>query len=186
MIKSCKGCRYRSHLGILGKGCCYLLETGRSRLGQMTPEQRKAGECPVRMEGILPVRIVRPKVHAYAIDKRTVTKRRMTYDPDQMLTLYDQGKTDGEIAESVGCAKDTVMKWRRRKGLTPNVNKPKTPINYELVRRLYMAGLTDIEIAGALGCCRSAIQKWRAENLLPVNRPRGKETDCRGPSGPSQ
>lgn len=181
MIKSCKGCRYRSHLGILGRGCAYLLYTGRSRLGQMTPEQRKAGECPVRMEGILPVRIVRPKVHAYDIDKipsnGPAKMRKMLYDSDQMLTLYDQGKSDGEIAEAVGCAKDTVQKWRRRKCLTPNVNPPRRPIDYEMVRRLYMAGLTDREIAETLGCGRNSIYEWRAGNLLPFNRKRKEKTD---------
>ena len=184
MVKNCKGCRYRAYLGVLGWGCAYLLDTGQSRVAQMTPEQRKNRECPVRLEGIPPVRIERPKVHAYDVDRHPPRKRSMFYDSDRMLTLYDQGKSDAEIAAAMGCVKGTVMDWRHRKGLAPNVNRAKQKINYESVRRLYMAGLSDRMIAKTIGCSLPPIGRWRRREGLPPNQGRGKEADRRGPSGP--
>jgi len=45
----------------------------------------------------------------------------MTYDRSLFKKLYDEGKTDKQIAESMGCCVSTVIKWRKVENLSFNV-----------------------------------------------------------------
>lgn len=45
------------------------------------------------------------------------------YDWTAAWELYNQGHTDREIAEAMGCTAPTVGSWRSRHGLSPNRRK---------------------------------------------------------------
>lgn len=47
------------------------------------------------------------------------------------LNLYLKGKSDGEIADCLGTSKAAVLRWRRRKGLSPNVSPSKMTLCWE-------------------------------------------------------
>ena len=48
------------------------------------------------------------------------SKRPHKYDKTKFAELYEQGKSDKEIADEVGCKAATVWTWRRRRGLAAN------------------------------------------------------------------
>ena len=41
--------------------------------------------------------------------------------------LYDEGQSDLEIAEQLGCSKQTLANWRKREGLHANYPKSRAP-----------------------------------------------------------
>jgi uncharacterized protein YjcR len=45
---------------------------------------------------------------------------------DRAKELYDQGLTDGRIAEAIGVSTNSVLNWRRKEGLPSNYD-PKAP-----------------------------------------------------------
>lgn len=45
------------------------------------------------------------------------TRKRANPDWDAAMELYNQGLTDPEIAERIGCSKYAIFKWRKRNGL---------------------------------------------------------------------
>ena len=154
--------------------CGYHVDTGRCRITQMTPEERKSGECRFfeagepKKERVRPM-IVNPDPLARIVYESPRRKKQPVYDRDRMLTLYDQGKSDGEIAAAMGCIKDTVMHWRKSMELPPNRHKPHRKIDRERVRALYMRGLNDQEIAKEMNISHQSVSNWRNENGLPRN-----------------
>lgn len=158
-----------------------MTDTGRSRIAQMTKEQIRSGECPFFEAGKAKRTIVRPFIISPDPLARLVyepmPRKPVLYTDDLLLTEYDKGKTDREIAEALGCAKDTVRLWRKRKELPPNGMSPKRRIDYGKVRALYMEGLSDRKIAAELGCSSGRILDWRWAEGLPANYPPGKKKE---------
>lgn len=98
--KLCAKCRYWKNYGTHISHCWYCLENHKSRIAQMTPEQRKNGECPF-------------------FERRTKS-RRARVDYGKVLVLYMQGLSDQKVAKGAGCSQTAVHEWRRMKGLPPN------------------------------------------------------------------
>lgn len=179
--KICRGCCHwrRQRTGVLGPHCGFLMDTGYSRIGQMTGEQRKSGECPFFEKGRQRKTTVKPFIVSPDPLSRLsyglpgIPKpRRTKYDEDKILTLYDQGKSDKEIAAALECSAEAIRGWRRRRELPANF--PRAPsLDTRGVRELYMAGLNDGEIARRVGCTRNAVYVWRKRERLPANY--GKE-----------
>ena len=161
--------------------CGYMEDTGRSRIAQMTEAQRRSRECHF-FEAGPPKKVIHKPIVVSPNRLARLTEGRMfrsrpRLDYDRMLTLYDRGMSDGQIAEAVGCAKDTVRIWRNRRELPPNVNKPRKRVDTEKVRALYIAGFSDRRIADMVGCSSNAVLDWRHREKLPPNYQPGKKEE---------
>ena len=162
--KLCRKCSYRGTLG--GVICCdYAWVTGRCRTAL---PKREDGRCPGFDEG--------PAKHVEFVwpvnQPLTVTRvRAMKYDGKKMMELYNQGMTDGQIAEAVGSSKSAVYGWRKRNDLKPNVEPPqRTPrFSRKLFRLLYEQGLSDAKIARRMKCGVTSVGRWRRQIGLPPN-----------------
>lgn len=82
--------------------------------------------------------------------------------------LYDQGLTDQEIADKLGCTVNLIGARRRAAGL-PSVAQRNNDAEYQ---RLYDAGYCDAHVAQVMGCTKSAVANWRKRNGLPFNQDR--------------
>ena len=82
--------------------------------------------------------------------------------------LYNEGKTDREIARELGCRTGTVNAWRHREGLAAHGNVPK----YDKARALELvkSGATEAEVARELGCSKSAVKSWKRRAGLTAPR----------------
>lgn len=194
----CRNCIYRSRQH---NTCDYIVIEGHSRArGQALPGEG----CTVRVTG---TRRAPPHVvHGQRSSPRTLPetkprKRPGQYAPTQAhlakLELWEDGRTDSEIAEIMGIERKTVVGWRRAHNLPPNMPpkpepkpapKPKPepkpeppkpePKPPKQSRRtglqdfpermaLYQQGMNDAQIAEAVGATRNAIANWRAKRNLP-------------------
>lgn len=109
-------------------------------------------------------------------------KRRISERDAQRL--WEQGKTDLEIAAALGATRSGVQHWRVRNGLPCNYDPcgPKALWDQTLARKLYQKGATDAEIADAVGLSRQAVARWRKQNGLqskhqPINAGRPLKMD---------
>lgn len=82
--------------------------------------------------------------------------------------LYDQGLTDQEIADKLGCTVNLIGARRRAAGL-PSIAQQRNDAKY---RHLYDAGYCDAHIAQEIGCSKKAVSVWRNRHGLPFNRDR--------------
>lgn len=89
--------------------------------------------------------------------------------------LWENGLTDKEIAEAVGCSRTTVRRFRYQNDLATNSWGVKTDLIDEIGWPMYRSGSTDIAIAEKVGCSRFLVQRWRVKNKLPSNCPTGSE-----------
>ena len=119
----CQNCRYHAWTQSMGPHCEYAIVTGRTRLAQMTPAQRKAGYCPVTAAEFAAAP-ARPMIHMY--DDRRVIQREK-YDRAMFYKLYGQGLTDGEIAEAAHCGTSTVRRWRKALDLPYHTKEERKP-----------------------------------------------------------
>jgi hypothetical protein len=91
------------------------------------------------------------------------------------LRFYEEGLTDGSIAQKMRCTKTTVKLWRKKHGLpSRHLSKPEGsaagPATYRL---LYAQGLCDVDIAARAGAARQTVFVWRHRQGLPANLPWG-------------
>ena len=112
--KYCWKCIYRGRLQKEGFECNYCFLTGHSRLARTSPEQRAAGECPVREEG---------KQRKGVPQKGLARSYPFKVDRIKLRTLYDRGLNDAEIAREIGCSESTVFNWRHENELPANAKK---------------------------------------------------------------
>lgn len=167
-MADCTGCRYQSgELGVIGLHCNYLLITGRTRLGQMTPEQRReakiSGACLFKERGPQAT-VIQTPMGGYQIER--IKPRRIRYDRDIFRKLWEQGLSDSQMAKEVGCAKETVIKWRQEEGLP--FNEAHVHVDREKMLALYQQGLNDGEIGRELGCAPQTVKHWRNKKGLPA------------------
>lgn len=117
---SCRGCIYKAapHSGYI---CDYLLITGRSRgcpiegctVKKTKGQAKRHKPRPVTLPGSLP----RVTTGQKAPQK---PGHKVTFDEAKALELYRAGKSDAEIAKTVGgISRQGILMWRRRRGL-PN------------------------------------------------------------------
>ena len=58
---------------------------------------------------------------------RAVKELPASVDWLRVRQLYDEGQSDLEIAEQLGCSKQTLANWRKREGLHANYPKSRAP-----------------------------------------------------------
>lgn len=159
--KLCEQCRWRGYID--ADLCCdYMYITGHART--VLPP-REDGGCPVFEAG---EREFSGIVQTLLPPTKNVVKRTMVYDEAIMRAAYDNGGTDKEIAEAVGCGKSTVWKWRQFRGLPPNLAPPTEPkFDRVAMMALYKKGYGDKMIARMMGCTHATVFRWREKNDLP-------------------
>lgn len=155
-----KDCLYRNRNNPMQTGNCdYLTLTGKSRTAGLPERLQLPCNCP-RYE-----------------PKGSKPKKEETDWRSKALRLYQNGATDGEIAETLGVTRNRVQKWRYNTIKKPPNKAPKGPkaqVDYKKMSELYRAGWNDIQIAAELGCCQVLVFRWRLKNSLPPNRRHGK------------
>ena len=95
-------------------------------------------------------------------------ERKCKIDDERARKLWEQGKTDPEIASALGVSKGCVWHWRNRAGL-PSVEYRTRPkgINWEETgRRMLENGATDREIAETVGRSPATVCLWRKRHGL--------------------
>lgn len=122
---------------------------------------------PVVLRGSTPRKEPKPKTD----DRRRIHAGRK-YDWAQFRALWEEGKNDREIAQTIGCNPDTVRKWRHGAGLPPRYRQE---IDRKKLRALWEAGMDDPHIAQELNISRQAAWRARTSMGLPIRRVREKE-----------
>lgn len=137
-----------------GYGCDYAAKEGRSRLPQIPREEWPCVPCRLYVRG------QRKRIRPNAIHlKGSTTVRKTRINWEYAEKLWNEGKTDREIAELVGAGKSTVEEHRRRWG-QPNPEARKCKYDIELMALLYEQGKSKREIAQQLGCTAATVRKY--------------------------
>ena len=173
----CATCAYRASDATPAKehpGCNYLLLTGHSRLKEvyrllkvdrMTDKVREAmrpARCLNYRKGDKPIRTDDVQI---LLPGSMASHRR--FDRERAGELYKIGLNDREIADELGCAHETVRRWRQNEGLGHNYTHGAKPP--ERILSLYEAGETDKEICSELGLSSGYLCKWRMKRGLRPN-----------------
>lgn len=111
-VRPCRGCRF---LG--GLDCDYLLITGKKR--PCAPGEGctvKESGHPKKRRIVLPPKHDSPKLTTHKGPGRKPTVFEALERSREAKDLYEAGASDGEIAERMGCHKNTVAKWRKQTG----------------------------------------------------------------------
>lgn len=69
------------------------------------------------------------------------------YDHDKIWKLYDEGKSDREICDAVGCSQDYIRNLRESKRLPQNAD----PFDTGKMNALHRAGWSAYKIADEMG-----------------------------------
>jgi len=96
------------------------------------------------------------------------------YDWAKAKTLYDEGKTDREIAVCLGCTYGAVVLWRKNLGLVAhcpsNIHRIPKEI-YETIRPMIESGESLRDIADKTGVHIETIRKFAIRNKLHIALP---------------
>jgi hypothetical protein len=92
------------------------------------------------------------------------------------MKLYRAGASDTEISKRTGEKRNTIVRWRRAKGLpfNPACRKRLSPSKHAQRRLFYQLGWSDVQIAEAQRVDRVSIKQWRQAQGLPANCARGQ------------
>lgn len=93
---------------------------------------------------------------------------------EQRMALYQKGLNDKEIGDRLFLTPTTIVYWRQKNGLHPNMARNNlTERELEIMERMYRARASDSQIANEIGRCVSTVRSWRRRNDLPGNFGRG-------------
>ena len=107
MTHPCKGCVDASRIyGTRQYVCDFLLHTGRARSLICPP----GAACTMKSTKPRSLDDIKPETRG----------RRICWDTQMGMWLYQQGLSDSEIARRVGTTRQCVRAWRVRRGLTTN------------------------------------------------------------------
>lgn len=131
----------------------------------MTPRQEEARR--LALSGLLNTEIAvqmgisRQGVHNLLKATGTPSNRHPKPDAEQIVTLYQQGLTDGDIAQETGWCKATVQYTRYRAGTRGRIGGQPVlvPCEVERLCRLAREGWTQIELATEFGVNQTLISK---------------------------
>ena len=102
--------------------------------------------------------------------------RESDFDPVKMRELYDQGKNDSQIADSLGLTPSRVRRWRQSEQLPGN---RRAQFNTTEAEQLIASGWSDRRLAEHFGVSTHAIVNWRKRaGILPqadVQRKKAKK-----------
>ena len=114
MAIKCGKCEHRNVSGCAGL-CNYIGDTGHCKI---VTAVREDGTEYKTVSPVEDCAFFEPKKGGRKVTMTLVQIRKIDYD--LVRKLYLQGLVDREIAEKVGCAKDTVWKWRKQHKLPSN------------------------------------------------------------------
>lgn len=80
--------------------------------------------------------------------------------------MFEEGKSDEEIAKAVNRTVLTVERWRYRKGFLRIEKRSKPGWDKETAYKLFLDGKTDKEISVAVDSTVNAVKSWRYANGL--------------------
>lgn len=104
----------------------------------------------------------RPVPKPFLVSAKAPPERKgRKYNWKEFRALWDEGKTDGEIAREMRCSKDTVANWRHAEGL--DFRRRRAPITRSELLEDWKAGLSDPKIAAKHGVSTSAVNRLRRE-----------------------
>ena len=101
---------------------------------------------------------------------------RAKLDTPEIIGLYDQGHSDADIGKVVGCAPNSVRKWRIETGRPPNSAKgPKSrqkrlENHLEDIKAALAAGVTTNALAERYGVHRETVRRFRIIHGLGTAR----------------
>ena len=86
-----------------------------------------------------------------------------------IISLFNQGKTQKEIADAIGCCRTTIKYYLKQWG----IEKEKTDIESkkDLIVSLFKQGKTQQEIAEAIGCSKTTIKSFCRSMLFSLSIP---------------
>lgn len=93
---------------------------------------------------------------------------------DQIIELYNQGKTDVEIAEILSTERSAVYYIRTKHKLQANVKITEETEDDRTIMKLYKKGWCDSQIGMAVNRLERGICYWRKQRGLKSNRKRGE------------
>lgn len=103
-------------------GCDYAGITGKTRTGQLPPEQHDPAKCPLHkrdqheMATLEPFRLKGSNPQTESARARYRGGGKVMYDWERGRELYDGGASDQQIADTLGCSRGAVRGWRQRSG----------------------------------------------------------------------
>ena len=154
--------------------CNYFFITGETKTSRGEADITR--KCGLYKPGTAPRARVQPVVlrgsspkRERRAEERPRARAGRRYDWAQFRALWEEGKTDAEIARAFGANAGTIRKWRHYEGLPPR-HRPE--IDRKKLRELWEAGMNDPQIAQALGIPRSSAQKARTAMGLPTRSPK--------------
>lgn len=124
--------------------CNYESVTGRARIAGYKGKKTLPCNCPrYESDGSLPAPVEDWKATA--------------------LGMWEEGRTDREIADATGQPMAKVTRWRNRLKLEvhPDRKGPPPQFDWKKALTLYRRGYNDKEIAQKLGCGVSTVWRWR-------------------------
>ena len=156
-------CRYHSGNVSGSDGSCnYFFITGETKtsLGEADITRK----CGLYKPGTA---LTRGKPKPIVISEKSPPERGgRKYDWKRFRSLWDEGRTDGEIAREMRCNKETVAKWRRKEGLP--FRRKRAQLTREELRADWAEGLSDTMIAAKHGVSPGTVRRLRREMGIPA------------------
>ena len=116
-----KKCKYHTGCTTGAKESCnYFFITGITKHSQGVTDWQ---ECRLFDAGQRERAPIQRPVEGKPVQRPFVSR----FDWDKARELYEQGKTDMDIAVTIGCSDTTVREWRKREKLDPNFKRGERP-----------------------------------------------------------
>lgn len=170
MHPKCRACKYRGYADI-PHGCNFA-STGQTRTGLYIKKYgynfSRALLKPENCEFFTPGKRWIPTAELCLSETSSARHRDLWAD---MQKLYNEGKSDVEIAAALGVAESTVNNFRAKRRLPRNKRKPHyvTDEDRARMRELYDLGTNDSVISREIKCSIKSVQTWRASAGLAPN-----------------
>ena len=164
------GCKYHAQKyanpAAWEHGCDYACITGRTRTGQLTKKELRTFPCKLYVPGKRERQKPEPIVLQGSTPKR---ERRSCINWEYGEKLWEEGKSDREIAEVLGCSHSIVQAHRKEWGEANTIRYvPQDIYDWTRGKELWKEGKTTRQISEELGCSLSSARRkahqWRIEN----------------------
>lgn len=117
----------------------------------------------------------RPKEVAALLGVRWPIRGAKDFDEDLAMNLFEQGRSDKEIANACGVYTYSIQRWRLDIGLLR-----RKQYDTNVFAAAYHQGKTDEEISTLTGASVSKIKKWRQGEKLPAHNDRRERKKKKG------